>query len=86
MRRRVARRPTPRPADEELACHACDERYDFGNSCPDCDVELVSISLSEQPDVVPQSRLNPLMVAVTFALGAALGAMSIWWAVFAVIG
>lgn len=32
------------PADEEMACPRCEERYLFGNVCPDCSVDLVSES------------------------------------------
>ena len=37
--------PTAPPADEEMACPACDERFLFGFECPDCGALLVSESL-----------------------------------------
>ena len=33
------------PASEEMGCPACQETYVFGSSCPDCNVDLVSVSL-----------------------------------------
>lgn len=38
-------RPMAPPADEDMACPACDERYLFGFECPDCGGLLVSESL-----------------------------------------
>lgn len=37
--------PQALPADEEMACPACEERYLFGFECPDCNALLVSESL-----------------------------------------
>lgn len=33
------------PSAEPLACPACKTEYDFGDACPDCDVDLVGVSV-----------------------------------------
>ncbi len=46
-------------SDEQLACPACDARYDFGDECPECHVGLVSEAFVHlfRPEASPWERL-----------------------------
>ncbi len=66
------------PADEEMACPRCEERYLFGNVCPDCSVDLVSEShLPHVGEEAPRARVaaRGLLLAV-LGLAGSLAALS----------
>ncbi len=46
---------TPESVGEELACPGCHARFDFGQRCPDCAVQLVGVSfLTGTPPPPPE--------------------------------
>ena len=68
---------------ERLACPRCKESFDFGDTCPTCQVELVGASAVDTADPVAvegPDRTWILIYALPGVLALAAG-VGIWWMV-----
>ena len=70
------------PAAEPMACPGCRRQFSFGNSCPDCDVYLVSATMVGQVEpesIVPHVRWRQLIFDATMLTLITAAASGAWF-------